>query len=275
MSPNIAEFLRRVIPARFRPIGYLTHLAISGTRCHVATGPFAGTEYVDSSCGSAYIPKLLGMYERELNPYVEAACAALPDRIVDVGAVEGYYAVGLARRNPQAHVVAFEMEESGRKLLSDMVALNDVSSRVEIRGRAEPADLHAVLAGAVRPLVVCDVEGYEATLLDPAQAPALRYAMILVEMHDFITPGITEQIENRFTATHRVTRVWQEPRSSDEFPYRTLLTRLLPRSYLDWSVSEWRPERMSWLWMEPSLKRTHGDSSNTRSAFSDNTNSPT
>ena len=32
---------------------------------------------------------------------------------------------------------------------------------------------------------------------------------------------------------------------------RTLGTMALPVSYLDWAVSEWRPERMSWLWMTP------------------------
>jgi hypothetical protein len=30
-----------------------------------------------------------------------------------------------------------------------------------------------------------------------------------------------------------------------------VVTGLLPRSYLNWAVSEWRPTRMSWLWMRP------------------------
>ena len=48
-----------------------------------------------------------------------------------------------------------------------------------------------------------------------------------------------------------VTFLWHEERSRDEFPWRTLGTSVLPRRYLDWAVSEWRPERMSWLWMQP------------------------
>ena len=251
MASKVAEFIRRIIPARFRPIGYLTHLALKGSRHRVAAGPFAGMEYVESSNGSAFIPKILGIYERELTPSIEAACADRPDRIVDLGAAEGYYAVGLARRNPQAHVIAFEMEENGRKLLTEMVARNDLADRVEIRGLAEPPDLQAALEGAARPLVVCDVEGYEMVLLDPVRVPGLRGARILVELHDFIKRGSGQKIEDRFSGTHRVTRVWGEPRSSDEFPYRTIFTRLMPRAYLDWSVSEWRPELMSWLWMEP------------------------
>ena len=57
---------------------------------------------------------MLGTYEKELNSVIEEACAAHPSLIVDVGAAEGYYACGMALRNPQARVVAFEMQAKGR-----------------------------------------------------------------------------------------------------------------------------------------------------------------
>ncbi len=101
------------------------------------------------------------------------------------------------------------------------------------------------------PVVVCDVEGYEEKLLDPKAVPALCRATILVELHDFIIPSITEKLKERFGATHRIEHIWQQPRSRADFPWRTLGTMLLPKSYLDWAVSEWRPVRMSWLWMVP------------------------
>jgi hypothetical protein len=81
--------------------------------------------------------------------------------------------------------------------------------------------------------------------------PSLRGATILVELHDFIRPGITDLLKQRFEPTHRIEHIWQEPRSRADYPWRTLGTFLLPKSYLDWSVSEWRPVRMAWLWMEP------------------------
>ena len=179
---KLGGYVRRVVPARFRPIGYLVFLTRKRSRDRVVSGPFAGMEYVWRALGSAYIPKLLGIYERELAWCVEAACEARPDRIVNLGAAEGYYAVGLARRNPQARVVAFEAMEFGRNLLSEMVALNGVSERVEVRGTAGCPELRAALHGAVCPLVVCDVEGQEANLLDPATVPGLRGARILVEV---------------------------------------------------------------------------------------------
>lgn len=247
----IGNLIRKLIPERFRPIGYLTYLARERTDCSVRQGPFAGMRYVQVSQGSAYIPKLLGIYERELAPQVEALVTRAPRLLVDVGAAEGYYAVGLARRLPATRVIAFETELPGQSALREMVSLNEVSDRVQVRGKCEPADLAAALGDEVNAVVVCDVEGYEQHLLDPVAVPALRRVAVLVELHDCFAPNITETLKQRFASTHRITHIWQEPRSRDEFPWRTLGTVFLPKSYLDWSVSEWRPVRMAWLWMEP------------------------
>jgi len=247
----IASLLRKIVPERFRPIGYLTHLTRERTDCQVRSGFFAGMHYVQNSVGSAYLPKLLGIYERELSTQVESICAGKPELIVDVGAAEGFYAIGLARRNPQAKVIAFEMEPRGQATLREMAALNNVVDRIEIKGKCEAADLVVALGNASAPVVVCDVEGYEEKLLDLQAVPALRHATILVELHDFIIPGITEKLKDRFGPTHRIEHIWQQPRSRADFPWRTLGTALLPRSYLEWSVSEWRPVQMSWLWLVP------------------------
>jgi hypothetical protein len=247
----VASFLRKVIPARYRPVGYLQHLARTRTNRRVRSGPFAGLRYLDDSIGSAYIPKLLGTYENELATEVESLCARKPDLIIDIGAAEGYYAIGLAVRNPSARVVAFEANPAGQAALRKMASLNQVSSRVDVRGKCEPTGLAAVLVGMQQPVIICDVEGDEKELLDPVAIPSLARATIMVELHDFIVPGITETLKTRFVRTHDLRHIWQQPRSRVQFPWRTLGTSLLPRSYLDWSVSEWRPVRMAWLCMEP------------------------
>jgi Met-10+ like-protein len=254
ITETLARLIRWVVPEQFRPIVYLTLLAQARTGLRVLKGPFAGMRYVRISEGSAYIPKLLGIYERELTPQVEALIARSPKLVVDVGAAEGYYAVGLARRLPEARIIAFEMEPRGQQALREMASMNEVNTRVEVRGKCEPADLAAVLGNDSDAILVCDVEGYEEKLLDPAAVPALQNTAILVELHDFIVPNITETLKHRFSPTHKITHVWQEPRSRSEFPWRTFGTALLPKSYLDWAVSEWRPVRMAWLWMEPNTR---------------------
>ena len=75
----------------------------------VAAGPFAGMRYVRGAVGSVLPPKLLGLYERELHTAIARIVAAAPDEVVDAGAAEGYYAVGLARALPRCRVTAFEI----------------------------------------------------------------------------------------------------------------------------------------------------------------------
>lgn len=268
---NPYRTLRRVASAVRRvPLRYVNALVAERTGLRVQAGPFAGMRYVDRAVGSALTPKLLGTYERELGPCIERALALAFPLVVDIGAAEGYYAVGVARRSPQARVVAFEMLEAGRRALRELAALNQVpcveatcvSSRactvepvpqgaVELHAGCDLQHLRAVLTGADRALVICDVEGYEDTLLVPSEVPELARATLLVELHEFCRPGISERLRERFASTHEVKRIWQEPRSRSDFVFESWLTKLLPGFYRDWAVSEWRPERMSWLWMEP------------------------
>jgi hypothetical protein len=253
ISSTFGKLARKIIPAQFRPTGYLENLVRARTNGRIPCGPFVGMRYSrDAACNAhIHIPKLLGVYERELNPYIEQACALNFLLIVDVGAAEGYYAVGMALRNPTARVIAFEMDATARAALAEKVRLNDVGNRVEIRGKCEPDDLERVLADTPRPYVICDAEGDEAVLLDPATVPSLQRAWILVELHEFIERGITEKIRERFVVTHKIAHIWQQKRTITDFPFKDFYTRWLPESYLRWAVSESRPERMAWFWLEP------------------------
>ena len=139
------RMLRRMVPVHWRPYAYLDRL--TETRCdsRVIRGPFTRMRYLDASFCSAYIPKLLGIYERELHPIIEKACSLRFAQIIDVGAAEGYYAVGMALRNPQAQIVAFEANPQALSALGELVKLNCVSACFATRGKCEPSDLRMVL----------------------------------------------------------------------------------------------------------------------------------
>jgi hypothetical protein len=260
------KILRAIVPARLRPSGYLENLVRARTDGGIWSGPFTGMRWTlegrarsepgttqSSPLDNAriHIPKLLGIYERELSPYIEQACALNFSLIVDIGAAEGYYAVGMAFRNPQARIIAFEMEAKERSALAEAARLNAVTDRVEICSKCEPEDLERVLADTPRPFVICDAEGYEALLIDLGAVPSLRRASMLVELHEFVEKGISEKIRERFVTTHKITHIWQQERTLADFPFKDFYTRWLPKSYLRGAVGESRPERMSWFWMEP------------------------
>jgi hypothetical protein len=243
--------LKTVLPAGLLSQVSLSALVRERTGMRVAGGCFAGMSYVEGSVGSTFLPKLLGTYERELVPVIEEILRRRFEDVIDIGAAEGYYAVGLARALPGARVYAYEMTERGRALLAEMAKANGVADRVLIRGKCEVADLRDCLPPSARPLVVCDVEGYEGTLLDVESVPYLKYSFVLVEIHDTLEPGVGQLLKARFQPTHEIREICREDRDAADFPFRTFYTRLLPRRVLLNPLREWRPEGVNWFWMRP------------------------
>ena len=125
----------------------------------VSQGPFRGMRYVGLAYCSEILPKLVGTYESELAPAIETICRSACDRIVYIGAAEGYYAVGMALRNPSAAVVAFEINPSARFYLRRLGVRNGVRDQIAIRGECSIDSLGESLTGARRPAVICDCEG--------------------------------------------------------------------------------------------------------------------
>jgi hypothetical protein len=205
--------------ARARRRATATRRFVAWHGLQVSGGPFAGLRYTDTR-PHTLVPKLLGIYERELHAAVEDAISARPARIVNVGAADGYYAVGLARRCPDARVVAYEADAAQRALLAAVVAANGVA--VQIEGAAGPE----ALAGA--DLVVMDCEGCERALLQPPSD-----ARIIVELHDVWEPGVGAAVTERFAASHEIVVIPSGPQP--------------PRGVL----SEQRPGPMSWAVMTP------------------------
>lgn len=240
-----------IVPDVLRPYRYFAAVARERTGQKVIAGPFVGLSYVNRSVGSAYIPKLLGIYERELADVVEEIVAARPPLMIDVGAAEGYYAVGFACRLPNSQMIAFETEQDGRDAVAEMAKVNGVAERVTVRGNCDVGALNAALENQPGAVLIMDVEGYEEVLLDPVAVPALRSITFLCELHEFAVSGISQIIAERFAATHTLELIWAEARSSADFPWSTLITRMLPSRYTEGAVSEMRPEKMSWYFAKP------------------------
>jgi hypothetical protein len=237
----------------------LIRLCQRETRQIVRGGPFAGMNYIHDTMSGGYVPKVLGIYERELHPVIARLAELGIQRVLNIGAADGYYAVGLCRMFPDLRVVAFETEARGREYVRAMAERNGVLPRVEIRGTCDLPGLQAALTDPRGTLVLCDVEGYEDVLMDPEKVPGLRAAWLLVELHDGKNPGVSGRIRARFEQTHTIETIWQTKRTAADFPFSNAYTRSLAPEHLAAAVDEGRPVRdgvtpMSWFWMVP--KRT-------------------
>jgi hypothetical protein len=218
----------------------------------VIQGPFLGMSYISSAFCSEILPKLVGTYELEISPAIEAICRAGCDRIIDIGAAEGYYAVGLALRNPDAAVIGFEMNPSARYYLQKLAERNGVSAQIEVRGICDLDSLAQALDGAQKPAVVSDCEGAEAFLLNPDRVEPLRRAFILVETHDGmktdsgLMEGITNRLLERFGVTHEIEVIASRERTRNDLPPGTDLSDEEAAQAMD----EGRPWAQ-WLFLTP------------------------
>jgi hypothetical protein len=209
----------------------------------VQTGPFAGMSFGVRTSEGARAPRLLGTYESTLWPVIAEIISGPYDLVMDVGAANGYYAVGLARAMPQVRVRAHDSDETARVLCAALAQENGVADRVEVGGELSHRDF--AICTTQRTVVICDIEGVEDQLLDPLRAPGLLAADILVEVHEAVHPGLLDRLTRRFAATHDITRHDREIRG-DALPGWADTFSDLDRMLILW---EWRSIATPWLWM--------------------------
>jgi hypothetical protein len=197
------------------------HVEANGTT--VQTGPFAGMIYpLDSAISRWCLPTLLGTYERELHPLIQAISARTYDWVIDIGSAEGYYAVGLARML-NVPVFAYDPEPRERQYVMQMAELNGVSQLIHLEGLFASSDMEAYANR--RALVVCDCEGFEKLLFTPETLVHTTRWDMLIELH-----GSARQ-------------------SLPELPWKHVAT-VLHATEREEAQNEFRTDGNSWLWCD-------------------------
>ena len=243
------------------PVTYVDHAAFAVVRQRsnhrVLSGVFRGIYLEYSSGGSEYRPKFVGTYESELNEALRAVPGGKQDIIVDLGADDGYYSIGLARLKPGARVVAVECESMRVARLQRNIKRNRAGRRVQVCNlRVEQGNaLQQLLEQAGQAVLIkCDIEGAEYKVLDEATLCALARSetYLLVETHgsenleahllrDMRSAGYSVEIINRHDRKH-IPRLESDRVSS-------LLCRIFARRWTD----ENRPAFNRWVFARPTV----------------------
>lgn len=216
----------------------------------VMNGPFSGLRYPSArSCGSTILPKLLGSYEAELHPVIDAILRRQYSAIVDIGCAEGYYAVGLGQKFTNATIYAFDIDDNARKSCIELATLNGVAARLRMGSFCNEETLRTIQLGQ-KALIISDCEGYEARLFTKEMARFLAPHDILIETHDFIDIDISTMLKSTFSETHAVSSITSIDDIQKAHTYSYSIIAGLDTKTKALILSEIRPAIMEWLFIQ-------------------------
>jgi hypothetical protein len=206
------SFRNILLPDRARPM-------------RILRGPFRNAVIVVNPRNS--LRKLAGLYEHELNSWLEKAFPRI-NRVLDVGANDGYFAFGCAaalrRLGETGEIIAFEPDQQHAETLRKSVGIQRAGgARIRIvqalvgkNPGPGTTTLDAVqwetgddANARTRTLVKIDVEGAELDVLDGASSWLNSTNYFLIEVHD---QHYLDRIARFFAARDlRLIRVDQRP----------------------------------------------------------------
>lgn len=167
----------------------LSQLLFSKMEGRVAYGPFTGLELDPCPTWgkSDMSAKLLGCYELEILNALHSTEFSNRSHFVNVGAADGYFAVGCLRNGRFKTADCFEMNELSQKAIIRVAERNGVSKSIRVFGAVEtnvPSVLKEIDWSDT--VVLCDIEGAELDLFDRKLLDAINGAMILIEIHNWV-----------------------------------------------------------------------------------------
>ena len=158
----------------------------------VQRGPFCGLS-LDGEANISQGPlalKIFGLYEQvvidqilKMGPFVD---------MINIGAADGYFSLGMLKANLAKRSICFEMTTSGRAAIRRNAQRNGVADRVVVLGKAGSDIAQQLAPMGFQPtgaLVLCDIEGAEFEVLTVDFLQMLAGAALIVELHDRIQSG--------------------------------------------------------------------------------------
>jgi hypothetical protein len=214
----------------------------------VLGGPFRGVRLPSLLGFGSMTSKWLGTYESELHPIIEHLKRSEYAHFVDVGAADGYYAVGIAKVCFPKTVYAYDTDFIARRQLALVAKINNPVNCI-ISGECTHKDLSRICRE--KTFILCDIEGAEIALLDQGVVPELRTADICVEIHpsgSLNSDEVREILCGRFSQTHQANVIKQN--SNKLHLVAPDLIYSLGQEEIVCALNESRGESMEWLWLK-------------------------
>jgi len=188
------EFRRQV--RKFR--AEFSRFVLQESGFQVLCGPMKGFKFAEESFwggSSDAATKFFGLYEQQNLEIFERQSKSV---LVDMGAADGFWGVGLVAADKFRRSVLFEISPKGRQVIRETAILNGVENRVTICGDVfeNTADnILSVESSSSMIFFLIDIEGHEFNLLTEDFLRRFSKSEFLVELHPQMVENGTEKLE--------------------------------------------------------------------------------
>jgi hypothetical protein len=152
-------------------------------------GPFKGLKLTSNTWwgGNDLGSMCFGLYEKELLEFLTSDSLIERDTFVDIGAADGYYAIGMLKSNRVKKALCYELSPEGRNTINLNWKINNQPGEIEVKG-----DVFIDFKSSIntidlkKSIVLIDIEGAEFSFLDIEVLGTLKDAIIAIEIHNWI-----------------------------------------------------------------------------------------
>jgi len=218
----------------------------------VAYGPFKGMSFDRNVWWGTYdgITKMLGVYEQHILEKLIEFSRKGGATFIDIGAADGYFAVGMAYSKAFDRAYCFEISRPGQKYIQSNAEKNSCADQVIVKGEADYDSLKEILDKENGAVVLIDIEGAEFDLLSKKVLDLLQQCHVICELHPWLHPnGYDEQEKLIGDAqdTFNVSVIQRDAYNPNQF---SELSDLKDEERLI-AFGEGRGKNMEWLVLEP------------------------
>lgn len=106
---------------------------------------------------------------------------------------------------PNSKLVAYDLDPLARERTIEMALANEVliEDRFVIKENCTTHDL-IELGATTKHLIFSDCEGFESELFTKEVISHLSISDFIIEVHDFVNPGLCDLLVGRFSQTHKI-----------------------------------------------------------------------
>ena len=195
------------------------------------------------------ITHILGVYEEHILDQLVKFSNLNNKIFIDIGAADGYFAIGSAYSGLFKKIYAFEIQKNGREVLHENAKANNCDKNIIIKSEANFNSLKEIINTEKDAVILIDIEGDEFNLLNYETLKLLSNSNIIIELHpSLVTDGYKKEKDliNYAKSLFNVSLIKREnynPNLYEELDSFSDEERLI-------AFSEGRENNMNWLILE-------------------------